>query len=83
MCVCMKYIYLLQQHNYIYYCFLGLRVDDSTQYYYGNFRFHFRNRWPERSLNHCLSSMQAIEEEERLQCVKRWLVTSQQNERVI
>ena len=62
----MKYIYPLQQHNYIYYCFLGLRVDDSTQYYYGNFRFHFRNRWPERSLNHCLSSMQAIEEEERV-----------------
>lgn len=48
------------------YCFIGLHVDESRQYYYGNFRFHFRSRWLERSLNDCLGNMQAIEEEGRV-----------------
>lgn len=45
---------------------LGVRVDDSHQYYYGDYRFHYRNLWPERTLDDPLSDMGKVDQEDRI-----------------
>ena len=46
----------------------GAPIAGSTgnQYYYANFRHHFRNRWPERLLNEAVQHMKQVDQEERI-----------------
>lgn len=38
----------------------------GTQYYYGDYRLHFRRPWPVRTLSESLTSMNQVEDEDRV-----------------
>lgn len=43
----------------------GERNPSGTNYYYGNFRYHFRHAWSARELESSLPMMKEVDEEER------------------
>ncbi len=46
--------------------FVGTRYGTSSQYYYGDYRTHYRYPWPERSLSASLKDMNAVDQEDRI-----------------
>ena len=60
---------------FIAHCTLGEPLSSGgTQLYYGNYRYHFRNQWPQRTLSSSLDDMENAEEEERVS-VRRQLAS--------
>ena len=41
-------------------------MDSTKQYYYSDFRFHYRHRWPARPLNESVPEMIQVDEEDRV-----------------
>lgn len=39
---------------------------NTTQYYYGNYRYYARYQWPVRSLMESISEMKAVDDEDRV-----------------
>ena len=52
-------------HTFTLYILLGVQSDTSTQYYYGQYRYHFRHQWPERLLHESITDMTRVDEEDR------------------
>lgn len=45
--------------------YTGMQSSTSSHYYYGNYRYHYRHPWPERSLQQSIVEMKDVDEEER------------------
>ena len=52
--------------NVLYCIHTGQHVEDSTQYYYGIYLFHYRCPWSQRVLDESVVSMNAVEDEDRV-----------------
>lgn len=37
----------------------------GTQLYYGSYRYHYRNQWPQRTLNESIIDMDRVDQEDR------------------
>ena len=60
----MSFALILQYVNYN--CLLsGSPSVNSTQYYYGDYRYHCRHPWPKRELRSCVEQMRSIDAEDR------------------
>ena len=49
-----------------YFFHVGEQSTSSTQYYYGDYRYHFRHPWPERCITESIADMTHVEEEHRV-----------------
>ena len=45
--------------------------DGGTQLYYGDYRYHYRNQWSQRTLNESVIDMDRVDEEDRISVCKR------------
>ena len=43
----------------------------GTQLYYGDYRYHYRNQWSQRTLNESVIDMDRVDEEDRISVRKR------------